>query len=675
VGANTMIMAFRPGARRRRPHPFDAVITKTPVMLGRGRDPITGKAVPRLVTTETEDLSRVAPTDYAYSAQSPETWRVQPYGPMPGGMGLTLQQEFLDGRYGYTINADLSTKYWLKGPVVTQITPGTTDATNGVSHFFEIGGVLYALVGRYALVRAGDDAGDWTVSKDFTTDYGNSAIGVDVDEFYSNALSENTVWVSINPDASENFAHFNGTTWTQASGSNMGSLAFAHTDREFWRARDINLLIKCDTDADPKTASNWPGASEVRVGEKNSAIVRMAVSADGTLVVIKTDGVYSLNADGTANQHFPFLGAAPDASNGKGVGQFINDLFIPFRQGLNKLTPEFRFEPMFEKQLETNDTPVRGQYTAFAGHDTFHAYVAIYNGTDSYLGKMMPDGTLHGSITIKFASKKITALAKSTIGADSGRTRLYIGFSDGTVGWLQLPNDPNPAADTSYDFSTTDGEIYLPLFTGQADNDPKVLYATTFNGPNLNSTNYAQLQYKTDPDVSSYTAFGTDFNVTRKTADFANATAGVLVDFKVLLVSTATTATPQVSGMGIHHAWRPERREVYVLNVLIEDGLLNWDNVPLRYGRERLLTVTEGARDAQGSVTIIMPDHSSQQVTVVPPFDLVQAWDDRTGEWKAAAQMRCVQFTQNITSGTYARMELLNYGQLSAYVYGQIERL
>lgn len=664
------MLAFRPGARRRRPHPYDLVLAGTGLLLGRGRGD-SGRPVASLVTTETEDLSRVAPTTFAYGAEFPEA-RTQPWEDLSGGFGQLTQRAFRDTRYKYALRADLSVPgLWLKGPDISTFTPATTDATNGVSGFFDLGGATYAVVGRYVLVRANDAS--WTVSKDFN-DYGAGTVALDATTFYSPALSEARAWVALSP-STENFAYFDGAVWTQATGASMDARAFKVVGRELYRARDTNLLTKCDTNADPTSAANWGAGNQFRIGDKASAITRLYENTAGVLVVAKTDGIYSLNAEGEDVAYFKgTLQFAPDDANGKGGFTFLNDLYLPFRQGLQQLSPAFSTREAGPEAVVEHTEAVRGRITAGVGHDTICAYAGISNGTDSYLVLLTPAGAWHGALSGAFSSKRITALHKSTVGAASGHARVYIGFSDGTLAWFTAPNDPNPAADADYTFTTSDGEVYLPTWTGERPADPKALFALTVTGPNLDASNYVQVAYRTDPD-GGFTSQGTTFDSTGDRGAFENNTSGYLVDFKVLLKSTATSATPQVSGLALHHAWRPPRREVYLAHVLCEDGLTRWDNAPLRIGRTRIRAVVEGARDTLGSVTALLPDHSSQQVSVSRLED-TQAWDDRTRQWRSAIALRMVQFSENAVYGTHGRLEFYTHAQLEALgSHGRMETI
>ena len=157
--------------------------------------------------------------------------------------------------------------------------------------------------GRYVLRRDSDTA--WSVSRDF----GAGEVALDAVTFYSNALATNLAFVALG-DA-DTFQYFNGTTWTVATGATMQARAFAVVGREFYRARDTNLLTKCDTDADPTVEANWGAANAFRIGDKASAITRMFVNAVGVLVIVKTDGIYSLATDGQDVRYFPFLRLRP----------------------------------------------------------------------------------------------------------------------------------------------------------------------------------------------------------------------------------------------------------------------------------------------------------------------------------------------------------------------------
>lgn len=145
---------MRPGSARVAPWPYDAVFvladaTRFGVMLYHGRP-----SDPWLIGEQPDPLQAAAPGEMAYSAQNPVVEGTTAYDDLVLGFGQRIQQTTHDKRYRYASNLDCSISgQTILGPVLVQGTPSTVDATNGISNFFELGSLLYALNGRYALVR------------------------------------------------------------------------------------------------------------------------------------------------------------------------------------------------------------------------------------------------------------------------------------------------------------------------------------------------------------------------------------------------------------------------------------------------------------------------------------------------------------------------------------------
>src|SRR5690606_21735991 len=104
--------------------------------------------------------------------------------------------------------------------------------------------------------------------------------------------------------------------------------------------------------------------------------------------------------------------------------------------------------------------------------------------------------TWHGSISDVFSGKKITALYPSTVGAAPGHKRMWIGFSDGTIGYFVLPCVPNPANCDEYAYTTTNGKLYLPRAHFMFLGDYKALKAVTITGEDMNTDDYVQVGYR-----------------------------------------------------------------------------------------------------------------------------------------------------------------------------------
>lgn len=644
-------MLFAPGLRRARPHPYDLVMTvagaEIGLMLG---TPDRGPAA-ALVSVRPPDQTSVAPSDYGYQAQSPKFERVQPYEDLSGGMGLKKQQAFRDGRYRYTLCGDLSVPgLWLKGPALNgAFSPASVDATSGVVKGLDAHGVTYSVNGRYVSVRASDTS--WPVSKDT----GSGKAAVDAGVVAPNDGSGKT-YLMCAMGASEGVWHYDGSTWTQ-NASLLWTAGPVVTGDEVWVASG-NTLKKCDLAADPTNAANWTAGDPL--GEASQSITRLFVTAGGAVVAVKPDGCYTLEADGTVRRLWPFFTFAPDSSNGKGLGHWLDDVWLPFRQGFYRISAGLQLDAEKDPAvlMPGNDAPVRGRITACAGHDTHRLYCGIYNGTDSYLVQLVRYGgeyRWHGALSGAYANKRITAMWKSTVGASSGWARVYLGFSDGTLDWFQAPNDFNPAADSGYTFTTTNGSVYLPTADFTFASEYKALRAVTVESLNASATNYAQLSYKEASD-GTYTAFGTSFtSAPRQYASFADNASGVLTDFLVTLVSTSTASCPQITGLAVHHQVRPALYQLYECWVLADDGLLNHYGVPLRYGRARIRTLVRQAAGSADTVTVILPDEDSKEMAVLD-YEEQMVWDRRSRQWRSGLHLTMAEGTANSIYGTLDRL-------------------
>ncbi len=660
------------GYARRTPYPFDCKLAGTGLML---LDGVVG-------SKKAATLEQVAPTDYTYGANSPLRDRPQPYDDLSLGFGLKVQQGFRDRKYRYALNANLSVGgVWLKGPELGARTPSTTDATNGIAPTFGfvIGTDLYILAGRYCLKRTSDTAE--TTSRDF----GSTKYAISATTFYSNALASTYAFVAM--AGTEKAYSFDGTTWTQYS--NFTAIDWAVVGNDLYRAHSTNLVSKCDIDANPTVEANWTAVNQFVIGDKSSAITRLAVTATGQLLIFKTDGIYSLDVTGEDIQYYPFLKFAPSSENGKYWGGFGNDVHTTYGNSHVRLDPNLKLTPIGPERATDNDSEVRGRVTAFHGHDVFHAYAGLYNADTghSYLmqfGAYLPAdpeaGRLeaeridawHGSLTPKFTSKKITALFKSTVGAAAGHARLYIGFSDGTYQWFTLPCVPNPAACTAYTFSTADGQVYLPLWHGTFQNDRKALRTLTIGSLNASATNYAEFAYKTDLNAAAYTTFNVDFNTARHSDAFEANTSAVLADFRVTLKSSSTASCPQLTSVTPSFQARPERVMVRDLSIVTEEGLIRRDGSPLRLSKGDIKTLVETAVDAL-SVALVLPDETSEQVSLID-YGLAQEIDHR-GTWRGVQKVTAIQFATSTNFGAIGRLAAYSVGDLLPFTVLEIGSL
>lgn len=659
------------GMVRRRPHPFDINIGGTGLLLGKPRDQAA------LVSRKAADLSAVAPTSYEYGALNPLREKTHAYKGLQLGLGLKQQERFEDQRYQSVICMDPSVWPIPKGPDITLFTPGTTDSANGVRKFFELGGSLFAATGRYILKRASDSS--WTSVKDF----GAGVNVLDVVVFQSNFDGTARAFIALSSGVAQYTT--DGTVYTTMA--TFTALAFAVVGREFWWATSINLLRKCDTNANPTVEANYT-ATQYRAGDQSSSVVSLAVTATGTLLIFKTDGIYTLDGAGDDHNLYPFLKFAPSAENGRYWGQFGNNLHVTYNQDHFRLGPDLVLDPIGPERLISNDSAVRGRVTAFAGVGVLFAHAGLWN-SDTSTGYLLKFGgyvggnesepqridAWHGSISQAFSGKKIQALVVSSIGAPTAHTRTYIGFSDGSLGWFVNSCSPNPAACDQYRFTTIDGTIDLPLWHGLLQADVKTLRSATVIGPRLTPTNYIQLNYKTDPSAGSFTDFGNNFDVTvREKAPFANNTTTVLAAFRIIAKSTVNTSCPLLSVLAIHHALRLDRIMQHEFDVLDADGLVKRDGTPMRIGRTVIRSGVQSAVDAAGSVTVILPDESSQQLSFVD-YSEGFAFDEVGRQWRASLHCQAIQFSTNTIYGILSRLRPYRLADLRNFTLNQLRSL
>lgn len=638
---------------RRSPYPYHFKIGSVGLMLGSPTTPGRAGAGAMLVSSKSQDIAQVAPPDFSYGGRSPISDREQPYESLTLGMGMKVQEKWQDFRYAYAEGVDLSVWPWCKGPEITLLTPPSVDATTGVRSFFELGSSLYCAEGRYILRR--DSDATWTMVKDFGS--GISVLNLAV--FTSNFDGVQRVFVALSSGPAQYSS--NGTAWTPMA--TFSALAFSVIGREFWWADNTNRLRKCDTNADPTVEANYTSLMFL-VGDKSSPVSSLAVTAAGTLLILKTDGIYTLDGAGEDHQLFPFLKFATNPNNGRWWGQFENSVYTSYGQTFIRVNPDLSMEEIGPQKLVNNDTPARGQVTTFSGVGSMFAYAGIYNPDTltGYLGKFgswisqglgSDQGSLeprhvdvwHASLSAPFTSRAMQALFVSSIGAPTGHTRTYLGFSDGTVGWMVNPCVPNPAACSAYRFAVGDGFVELPAWHGGFHASAKSVRHALVTGTLLNASNYVTLEYKLDPSASSWTQLGTVFDqMTYEQAAFPTDATCVLANFRVHLHNTANTASPLVSAFSIGHAFRPQRFMTVQVEVLCSDGLVRRDGVPLRIGRREIQRVVEAAIDTPGAVTCTLPDETVQQLSFTD-YSVSKAFDEVGRQWRGSLALKAVQWT------------------------------
>jgi hypothetical protein len=696
---------YRRGRARVRPYPFDATVDGLGVMLGNKKK----GSGPSLVARKPEDQGNVAPTDYGENASNPVFGRTATWRTFHLGMGLAVEDEDptrAEGRYRWAINADCSVanRLAMQGPQILTVTPTTRDP-NGTRRFFDLGGRLYWLNGRY-LQRLDSDTSVTTVY-----DFGANHLATDVVVFASNGLG-GAVWAYIAvmdystlpgapppnpPDFTENglalpMYRFDGTTVTQHT--TITASHFCVIGRNFFRANNRNQVSTVDVDTDPWVEGNWAAENQYLIGDKTAPISALVATATGTLLVFKWDGVYSVDEAGEQIAYYPFMKFGRAEDNGRTWGAFLNDLYVRYGESLYRIQPDMTIEEVGPNRYGTVDGPVKGRTTAFAGHGNFHAYTGLWNPDNdsafllkygahqpNEMGEPERIEAWHGSLSRPFENNRITALYVSGTGAPAQHNRMYVGLRDGTVGFFVLPCVPDPAACDQYRFDVTDGWVVMPNWHGGFPSSQKPLRYAAVSGDNLDGNNYATVSYRLDP-VSADAVFGMPWidlaghfdTLPSERIDFPDSTQCKTAAFRLNLHCTDPAVSPLLSSFSIRWRLSTDFQQVYDLYVVAEDGLVTRDGTPLRYGAKRIRETVRRLAESGGVWELVLPD---EEIKLVSIYDYGESigWWERGRRWLSMLKIGVAEDATGSTYGTYGRLRALRYGDLRGMKYGDLRSL
>jgi hypothetical protein len=676
-------MPFSRGRARRRPWPYDIVIT---------HDDVTSRLLlgaldrdgTNLIAVKPPDQGNVVPTDFGEDARDPVFGRNTTWETLHLGLGQKVEPRggVLSGRYRYAIGANCSVPWRpaMPGPEILTYSPATTDVSVGVTRFFELGSSLYWTNGRY-LKRRDSDSADTVVQ-----DFGGGNAAKDVAVFHTN-VGGGARYAYIAMGDSINIYRYDGTTVTQHA--SLKALAFAVRANDLHRALSVNQVSTVDVNSDPWTAGNWNAANQYYIGEKDSTITRLGVTATGVLLAFKTDGVYTLDTAGEDFQYYPFLKFGKRNDNGEAYGNFLNDIYVRYGETLYKIDPEMVLSEAGPERYGTLDAVMQGYITAFAGHGSFHAYAGLYNVStgNSYLfqygaqhidpetGETQRIETWHGSLSQPFSEKRITALFKSTVGAPANHSRMYLGFSDGTIGWFTLPCVPDPAACDQYRYSTTEGYVILPDWHGGFRRNTKRILSATVSGEDLDAGQYAEVEYGIDG--GGHTLLAGAFDITpSETMNLPDDTLAETVSVKLNVATTANDAAPKITTVSLRWRLQVDLQQVYTLLFLAEDHLEARDGTPIRISASRIRDTVKALVSSSSSVSVILPDESEKLMSFIDLKENVNAWSPMRRKWQAAVQVTAIEDASAGTFGTYGRLRDLTYGDVRALAnYGALELL
>jgi len=712
---------YKRARTRPRPWPFDASLDKVGLILG-----ATGKSGgPNLQANKPADQAGVAPTDYGENAQNPVFGRTWTWRTLHLGMGTGIDDQEPpgpSGRYQWAINANCSVQNRLctPGPLLHTVTvpPPTApsplppaDLTDrdagrgeGCRSVFELKGNLYWTHGRdiYRLDSPATSTPVATkVATGANTDQFSDAClftyntGVAGDEVYLGSYTDLT-WTVPGP-----LYRFDGTTLT-AHGT-LKATCVVKLGRNLYRAggAGVNTVSSVDVNTDPWVDTNWRADNQFYAGDLNSPITRLDITPSGALLVFKTDGVYSYDAQGEEIPYFPQFRQGPSRADGSMVGQFMNDLYVRYADSLYRLTPDMSIRFIGPSRFGTVTGPVTGRVTGFVGHGSYYAFATFENpdSGNTYLCQFgavasvafgtqgqQPDPQTdrvecwHGSLSPPIP-KRVTQLYRSAVGAPNGHRRIYLAYDDGTVGYFTAPCVADPLLCDETEFSLDPSYVVLPDWHGGFRKDKKPLRYATVAGEQLDGQNYAILNYRVDPVnrpqlSTQWTALSGHFDtVPSERIEFPEGTTAVTLGLRIDLANgQPPNVPPVVDAVSLRWRLATELQQVYTLIVLASDGLICRDGTPLRRGAKRIREHVRALAESAEIVEFVSADEEVKQVSIFDYGETI-AWWERAEKWVSALKVSVAEDATGAIYGTYGRLRAYTYGGLRGMTYGDLRRL
>ena len=525
-------------------------------------------------------------------------------------LGYGYSEHYVPGCYDYAVDADLSQPGMaVAAGLVTSIT-GVADGSNLVTDFFELGGNLYAIGGRYCRqINFTDDIlvtlGAAVTGKDF----GVSTIVSKAQEFDGSEFvaftSATAIW------------KFTGSAWTQAATTQAKYWAKDWLDVSgavgwrLWRGYGTNSVDGVLTGSDPLTAANWGPATAFTIGDTSQAITGMVGLRHG-IWVAKADGLYGLDASGRSTNLLQAIAHLKSANNGVNPIAIDDFICLPHVMGLLEFNPRASRENLQSIQPggdPGNTSPVYGRVTAQTYLAGWH-YVALYNGTDTYIlkgrrpkeGEALPPGWVGPKIwhpLVKIAGKTVNCLHVSGL---SSPNRLWMGTGQ-DVAYITVSPTNNPLSETGHKYAAAP-TIYLSPIDFRARGIDKEMMAFDIENSGFSSSTFAQLLLSLDG--GAYTNFGlsaTTAGRTRISRPNTGSWRGYNTKMRLNITNGASTSTPRVKGLVARAALRPQHEDILTFSLILADAQKTAEGSSGRVAADTAVTNLKNLRNA-GPVTL-----------------------------------------------------------------------
>lgn len=545
-------------------------------------------------------------------------------------LGAGYGYHYVPACYSYALNMDGSQPGVVTmGPLVTRLTLG---GTASVSDIFEIGSKLYVLGGRYCKrIDTTDDSVETPDDGDDGKDFGAGAVASKAVEY------EGNVYVGFSSDTA--IQKFTGSAWdnTDPDTSAATTVRAIYWAKDYldsygwrlWAAYSTAYVKPCKPSGagtnNPLKVADW-AANPFTIGDTGQAVTGMA-GTDSIVWIGKKDGLYTLDWTGRAPNVLQQVSQLLDVDNGRNLAVDGETVLVPHVMGLLSYDRASGAVQVLQPLAKTgNLSGVWGTVTAQAKLGPWH-YVAVYNGTDSYIckgrfpdqGESLPPGWVGPMIwhpVAKVASARLDCMWVSGLTTPA---RLWFGYTVSTtydVGYIRISKTGNQLADSSLTFATSGSLYYSPLTFGTAG-VPEELIGFDIENEGFSSSTYAQLFVSFDG--GSYTQWGGNATTAGRTQlSLPSGTwRGYRTAVRLDLTNASSASTPKVRALVARAAMRPAMQDLVTTQILCVDDMRLRNGDRERKSGQALLTLLNALRDAAPKTMIDYWTGSARSRTVL----------------------------------------------------------
>lgn len=437
--------------------------------------------------------------------------------------GALYSKAVIPNGYAYTAPGFARSPRGVTPPgLVTQVNlPISFPPYGRITDSFEIGGDLYFLGGRVALICEGGT--DTTLST--AQDLGLGFVADGASLFNSAAYiggSGGNIWKCTSAGAfsqSADVSHRKAATVTwlvPSEGAMLPRLVMA----------DSTLKGIRYTGGDPMVLANWtPNPSFIPVGESSYSITGI-VAAPNHFYVAKEDGLHDLNTRGETPNQTPYWrqGAISSRNGACGIYQagyvHLGHTLGADRVDVTRPQRHYVGDWTLTPHGVVNETPVAGPVTAWA-IDQGWIMAAVYNETlnMSYVGAGrnrgepgVPEGP--GSMIWHFAEQIVPGeVTHMRISLANGHPRLWVASqheADITLTWQHLPAATNPLGEfangSDFRFGTS-MVLYSTPFDWTQPDTLKILRIVGLRADNLGAS--VGITVETNAEDGAFVSLGT----------------------------------------------------------------------------------------------------------------------------------------------------------------------